>query len=313
MLPSLDLYSVSCFPMTTSPWIASISFIHYLLYFLHWVEAYWGIYGHLYKGDDEGLINIFGILSQGGLIVLGYILSSCLTLLSLVSFIYNEGDYEGFRYILSWCGVRIFPALRYLIDINVALCAFFAAVDTGFIFMGLLVLLLNYLISFFCTNYTLRKDYLCCKSIFHLFLRKTIITSGYFLNVLAVRLYPTTVDFFLIFLSLHLLLALTLLISYFFYGILEFRQPTPRFLSLLLMSAILGFSLGMAYDEGLWKYHGHDQELMRVYASGCGGLIFLMLQTHNTQVKLHANSEPDSSIHRDIFFIFNKMEGATED
>jgi hypothetical protein len=96
--------------------------------------------------------------------MIAFPLNICLVLLSFLALVFNKSEEEGYKYILGWNGSKVFPFLRYLIDINVAMAAIFLIKTPLVIICFVLTALTNLIINYFGQNYTLRKDYLCCKS-----------------------------------------------------------------------------------------------------------------------------------------------------
>jgi hypothetical protein len=96
--------------------------------------------------------------------VISFTLNIYLAAASFLALVFNKSEEEGYKYILGWNGSKIFPFLRYLIDINVAMAAIFLTKSSLVTFCFIITALTNLIINFFGQNYTLRKDYLCCKS-----------------------------------------------------------------------------------------------------------------------------------------------------
>lgn len=57
--------------------------------------------------------------------IIAFILNILLSVFSVLSLIFNKGEEEGYKYILGWIGSKLFPFLRYMIDINLAIAAIF--------------------------------------------------------------------------------------------------------------------------------------------------------------------------------------------
>lgn len=89
-----------------------------------------------------------------------------LSLACILAFLYNKfEEEEGYKYLLGWAGNKLFPFLRYLIDANIVIGAIFMPKNPLVGIFFVVAVVLNITITFFCQNYSLRKDYLCCKSV----------------------------------------------------------------------------------------------------------------------------------------------------
>ena len=81
-------------------------------------------------------------------------------------------------------GSKLFPALRYIIEINVAIAGWFLIRSPPVAIFFALAAFVNLFVNFLAQNYTLRKDYLCCKSMEFLMLFKSTIIFAYGFNCL---------------------------------------------------------------------------------------------------------------------------------
>lgn len=171
--------------MTTSPWISSISFIHFFYHLFHTLNFYFSTYQIVY--NQTGLFNFTSLISSN-LVTLGYVLNIILNILCLISFFFNDLNEEGFKYLVAWLGNKIYPLIRYLIEVNLAIGAIIFYVDnvsTGFFIVTAAI---NLFITFFAQNYVLRKDYLCCKNLAFLLLHKIIIILTYIVSCVGYRI-----------------------------------------------------------------------------------------------------------------------------
>lgn len=144
-------------------------------------------------------------------------------------------------------GTKIFPFLRYLIDINLAIAALFmmrTPIVAAFFFIAAII---NLIISFFCQNYTLRKDYLCCKSMQYLMMWKIAVVLSYALTCLGFYLIKTSVTL-IIFTSLQLAIMIALFVFYFIFGYLMYRHPSSQFAYLLILNIFCSIAAGNMYD-----------------------------------------------------------------
>lgn len=177
-----------------------------------------------------------------GLVILGYVLNALLNGLCLISFFYNDSEQEGILYLVAWLGNKIFPIVRYLIEINLALSAFIFAVDNvaaGFFFVTVLI---NIFITFFAQNYVLRKDYLCCKNMPFLIFYKVVVITVYAVDCVGQR---TTVDkkSFITVLIILFLISLVSFIYYFISGYNCYRYSTPRYSLMGTLCILLSISV----------------------------------------------------------------------
>jgi hypothetical protein len=95
---------------------------------------------------------------------------------------------EGLKYLIAWLGNKIYPVIRYLIELNLAIAAIIFFVDDAaggfFVITGVV----NIFITFFAQNYVLRKDYLCCKNVAFLLIHKITIFIGYGVSCIGHRI-----------------------------------------------------------------------------------------------------------------------------
>ncbi len=116
---------------------------------------------------------------------------------------------------------------------------------------------INLAISFLCQNYTLRKDYLCCKSMPYLMLWKVVIIVGYAINCSGYYLINNSQSGLLIYLTIQFLLSFTLILCYFLFGYLIYRHVSTQLALLFLLNTILSITAGNLYDAILTIYNGH--------------------------------------------------------
>lgn len=151
-------------------------------------------------------------------------------------------------YLIAWLGNKIYPIIRYLIEINLAVAAIiFFADDISAVFF-VLTSMVNLFITFFAQNYVLRKDYLCCKNVTFLLLHKVVIILSYGANCIGFKIISDDSSF-LIVLGIHLFAASGLMLCYFLFGYYIYRHTTPRALLLGFISAYLSLSLAIFFDE----------------------------------------------------------------
>lgn len=149
--------------------------------------------------------------------------------------------------MIAWLGNKIYPVIRYLIEINLAISAIMFYVDNVSAGFFIVTAIINLFITFFAQNYVLRKDYLCCKNVAFLLLHKITIIIGYGVSCIGYRVIAQPLHF-LIFLGIHLCLSALLFLSYFLFGYNIYRHTTPRVLLIASIVAYLSLSLSTFYD-----------------------------------------------------------------
>lgn len=170
--------------MTTSPWIASVAFLFQIVYVINLLDFYSDMSKAVFQLDSSK--TNFNIITQyitENFASIAYVLNTFISILSILALLFNKSqEQEGYSYVLCWIGSKIFPVLRYLIDINLAIAAIFMIRSPLVSIFFAIAAAINLIISFLCQNYTLRKDYLCCKSMPYMMLWKLTVIIGYALN-----------------------------------------------------------------------------------------------------------------------------------
>ncbi len=123
-----------------------------------------------------------------GIVTLGYVLTIILNILCLISFFFNNLNEEGLKYLIAWLGNKIYPIIRYLIEVNLAISAIIFFVDDISAGFFIVTAIINLFITFFAQNYVLRKDYLCCKNVAFLLVHKVVIIVGYAVSCVGYRI-----------------------------------------------------------------------------------------------------------------------------
>lgn len=134
-----------------------------------------------------------------------------------------------------------------MIDINLAVSAIFMIKIPTISILFLIAAIINIGINFFCQNYTLRKDYLCCKSMSYMLMWKIGIVIGYVLNGLGYYLIKNLASL-MIFLSVQFLIFFTIFVCYFVFGYQIYRHTSSQILLLTLLIIFCSMSLGNLYD-----------------------------------------------------------------
>ena len=230
--------------MATSPWIASIAFIYMLYHLIHTLNFYFTVYEKVYK--TSALFTVTAMISPS-IVSLGYAINILLNILCLISFFYNDLNEEGLKYLIAWLGNKIYPVIRYLVELNLAVAAIIFFVDDVAGGFFIVTALINLFITFFAQNYILRKDYLCCKNVAFFILHKMVIILGYGFNCIGHRMISDS-NRFLIFLGIHVFLASVTMLCYFIFGFYMYRHTTPRVLLIGSIAAYMSLSVSTFYD-----------------------------------------------------------------
>ena len=240
------LYELDWFPITTSPWVASMAFFFNLLFIIHCMDFYAENAGQIY-GNSRGLKLISGFISES-IASIAFVLNILLSILSLLSLFFSRNEEEGLKYILGWIGSKIFPALRYIIEANLAIAGWFMIRSLPISAFFILAAIINLFVNFFGQNYTLRKDYLCCKSMEFLMLFKSSIIVGYLINFLGYFLIGDSKSTLLVFLIVQFIIPLILLISFFLFGYLTYRHTATQLTLIVIINLYFSIALGNLYD-----------------------------------------------------------------
>lgn len=234
------------FPITTSPWIASVSFIFQLYFVVHSIDFYTD--NACFAFGNSGCFSLVSPFLGENMEIIAFILNVLLSILSVLSLMFNKCEEEGYKYILGWIGSKVFPFLRYLIDVNLAVAAIFLVKSPYVAFCYVLACLVNIGVHFLGQNYTLRKDYLCCKSMSYLLMWKISIMIGYALNCTGYYLINANKTILIILLILQFLTFASLLIAYFIYGYVIYRHISSQVVLLATINIFCALTLGNLFD-----------------------------------------------------------------
>ena len=172
-----------------------------------------------------------------------------LFLACILAFLYNKfEEEEGYRYLLGWVGNKLFPFLRYLIDANIVVGAIFMPKNPLVGILFIVAVALNITINFFCQNYSLRKDYLCCKSVEYLLLWKISIIIGFTINCASYYLVGNSQRNLLIVLIIQFIIFFSILILYFAFGYLIYRHSSSQLFIIFSLNTYCGITMGNMYD-----------------------------------------------------------------
>lgn len=245
---------------------------------------------------------------------MAYCFNSIITALCIITLLFNKSEeLEGYKYILGWLGSKIFPVLRYTIDINVAIAAIFLIRAPLVAVFFVLAAVTNLVISFFCQNYTLRKDYLCCKSMQYMMMWRICIVLGYAASCAGYYLIGSSKVALIIFLAILFLLTGALLVCYFLFGYLIYRHTSSQLALLLLLNTFFSISAGNLYDAFVTLLHGNFVANRNLIFAGCffvfvACLMYSLWTNIKKKGSLNDNKDPITK----IYFIFNKLENSSE-
>lgn len=123
--------------------------------------------------------------------------------------------------------------------------------------------IINLFVTFFMQNYSIRKDYLCCRNVDYLMLYKSLIFLGYGLNALAINA-PSQI-MFMCTLFAHLIISLTLFIVYFVKGATIYEHAISRTILIGTVVFYLSLSLGQLCDEFCRFFHYYPGQIDILY------------------------------------------------
>ena len=157
------VYTLNPFPNSSSI-VAIVSFVCFGLYLYHQINfTYTFLY--LYYDITTFLTDyIISNLVPAEMLILAYSIVPILMALSIVSALYNEDKYSGIRFLLAWVGIRVFPALRIILEFNTCIAAYFMIIDNYSIVLFVCAAAVNLVGTFFLQNYHISKDYMKCGS-----------------------------------------------------------------------------------------------------------------------------------------------------
>lgn len=144
---------------------------------------------------------------------------------------------------VCWC--------RYMLEINLAVAGFFLTKNiysSAFFFLAAIIYIF---VTFISHNYTLRKDYLCCKSMEFLILFKIIIVLVYTIDCVGYYVVEDSTVIFLCLVAVHFLFSVVLVIAYLAFGYYMYRHTVPMVLQVTIVCLYTSLSGGCLYDEVL--------------------------------------------------------------
>lgn len=202
--------------------------------------------------------------------------------------------------------------LRYIIDINVAIAAIFLIRTPLVAVFFVLTAITNLTISFFCQNYTLRKDYLCCKSMQYMMMWRICLILGYAASCAGYYLIGSSKVALIIFLVILFLLAGALLVCYFLFGYLIYRHTSSQLVLLLLLNTFFSISAGNLYDAFLTLLYGNFVPNRNLIFAGCFfAFVACMMYSLWTNIKKKGSLNDNKDPIKKIYFIFNKLENSS--
>lgn len=205
----------------------------------------------------------------------------------------------------------MFPVLRYMIDINLAIAAIFMIRTPMLAILFTIAGLINLIISFFCQNYSLRKDYLCCKSMQYMIMWKISVILSYAISCKCYYFIESEFSL-MIFLAIQFIIMVTLFISYFLFGFLIYRHSSTQIIQLFVLSIFLAITTANLYDAFLSittrEFVPNRNLIVSLYFLVVLG--FLMYSIWTNIKKQGTDIETMDPI-RKIYFIFNKIENSS--
>lgn len=188
--------------------------------------------------------------------VISFTLNVFISAMSVLALIFNKSEEaEGYKYILSWIGSKLFPFLRYLLDINLAIAAIFLVINPFVSFCFILAAFINLIINFFGQNYTLRKDYLCCKSMEYLLMWKISLILGFAINCAGYYLIHDSKTILMVFLIIQLVIFASLLTCFFIFGFVLYRHTSSQLMLLVSLNIFCAITLGNFFDTLMALIH----------------------------------------------------------
>jgi hypothetical protein len=209
--------------------------------------------------------------------------------------------------LLGWIGSKMFPVLRYIIDINLAIAAIFIIRTPTLASLFAIASLINIIISFFCQNYNLRKDYLCCKSMPYMMMWKLSVIITYALSCTCYYLVDSTISL-MILLILQFIIMSALFIAYFVFGFLIYRHSSTQIVMLIVLNCFCSVAAGNLYDAFVsittGKFVANRNCIIAAYFAVVLGLLMYSIWS---SVKKNGTDLESKDLIRKVYFIFNKI------
>ena len=309
MPPSSWLYSLSPFP-NTSPLMSVITLLCILPYHYNQLNFYSTVKNNQYNLQSIITSFTFSKVVPAELAILGYAVVPILTIMILVSSVYNEDSYEGIRYLLGWVGKRIFPILRILMELNTVIASLFMLIDPYSLILFVISFLVNLALTFLLQNYYIHKDYLCCFSVEYSLWLRLILFTNCILN--SIGIWYQSEPFFNALLIIRAILASLLWILYFCRGVTIYRHPLTKGMLMGLILLYVSITLGQFLDQMLYLLNLHDGLFDLIYGGVVG--VPLSLLTYTLYVYLREKSlETEHDLRRKVFFFKEKIMNFASD
>lgn len=237
-----------------------------------------------------------------------------LSLICLLAFLCNKfEEEEGYKYLLGWLGNKFFPFLRYLIDANLVIGAIFMGKNPLVSIFYVPAVIMNITINLFCQNYSLRKDYLCCKSVEYLLLWKISVIIGFTMNCAGYYIIKNSQAYLIIFLVIQFLVFFSILILYFSFGFLIYRHSSSQIFLLFSLNLFCGITMGNLYDAVQVSINGNFVPNRNILLSVCFFVsLCIMSYCVWTKIKKNGSSIKNMNPIKKIYFLFNKLENSSE-
>jgi hypothetical protein len=153
-----------------------------------------------------------------------------LTLIIIVGIIFRKNvEYDGLKYILKWISLKIDAYLRTLIELDLILSVVIVFLSNSNIALAFISfsIVINLFSTFFLQDYTIRKDFLCCKSLSYLMIFKISLVIGYVVNTLSC-FYSNNQQTYMAVILINLVLSSGLFFFYLKSGFMIYRNNIAK-------------------------------------------------------------------------------------
>jgi hypothetical protein len=198
-----------------------------------------------------------------------------------------------------------------MLEINLAVAGFFLTKNiysSAFFFLAAIIYIF---VTFISHNYTLRKDYLCCKSMEFLILFKIIIVLAYTIDCVGYYVVEDSSVIFLCLVAVHFLFSVVLVIAYLAFGYYMYRHTVPMVLQVIIICLYTSLSGGCLYDEVLNVVEGVYEENRGLICSGVF-FVFLALFFYSVWGKIkNKGTNRNQPFKRRVYFTYYKFDNAS--
>jgi hypothetical protein len=163
----------------------------------------------------------------------------------------------------------------------------------------------NLLVTFFMQNYSVKKDYLCCRDIDYLILFKSLIYVAYAMDALAVA-YPSAVMMVCALIA-HFGIALTLYALYFVRGITIYEHSISRTILIGLIVVYLSLVTGQLCDELCRFFQYYNTQLDMLYAGIFCLLISVVSYSLFCHIREQSLGDKQKSLKNTVYLVGDKV------